>query len=397
MKKFTLLVAALAISLVTFAQGTITYNLNGGVTNDYGWQDKQDMYETLNADWNAFKGTTTTWTPLADLTDVAKGIPTEAAAMDLTFLEDANFKLHFSWLVTYMDAECTTQGQTLTSSHPAYLRYGLSAFFMNSQRASYPVTPDYALAGNIEYFQPTWKAGFCGPAEYAEGETVVLPAPYKEGESFLGWFKEADFSGEKVTEISGTGDVVLYAKFGEYIPTIAEVIAMADATATKVQGTVSFVAGNNFWIQDASGAILCFGENHGLVEGELATLAGEKVVSNGSPMLNNATVVAHEAGKEVGAQTLLISVILADSVKAYATYLNEVVYIEGDETECKHWNHDCNYRKCHEVASCLEEAVSRTVGSLECVNHRKKIDRHVKKKEDDQEKAAYTHYKLLGN
>ena len=54
MKKFTLLVAALAISLVTFAQGKITYELNGGVTNDFGWQDKQDMYETLNADFNAF-------------------------------------------------------------------------------------------------------------------------------------------------------------------------------------------------------------------------------------------------------------------------------------------------------------------------------------------------------
>ena len=329
MKKFTLLVAALAISLVTFAQGKITYELNGGVTNDFGWQDKQDMYETLNADWNAFKGTTTTWTPLADLTDVAKGIPTEAAAMDLTFLEDANFKLHFSWLVTYMDERCTIEGATLPSTNASFLRYNFAAFFMNSQRASWPKSADYTLAGSVEYFQPTWKAGFCGPAEYAEGETVVLPIPFKEGESFLGWFKEADFSGEKVTEISGTGDVVLYAKFGEYIPTIAEVIAMADATATKVQGTVSFVAGNNFWIQDASGAILCFGENHGLVEGELVTLAGEKVVSNGSPMLNNATVAAKEAGKEVGAQTLLISAILADSVNGFATYLNEVVYIEG--------------------------------------------------------------------
>ena len=329
MKKFTLLVAALAISLVTFAQGKITYELNGGVTNDFGWQDKQDMYETLNADWNAFKGTTTTWTPLADLTDVAKGIPTEAAAMDLTFLEDANFKLHFSWLVTYMDERCTIEGATLPSTNASFLRYNFAAFFMNSQRASWPKSADYTLAGSVEYFQPTWKAGFCGPAEYAEGETVVLPIPFKEGESFLGWFKEADFSGEKVTEISGTGDVVLYAKFGEYIPTIAEVIAMADATATKVQGTVSFVAGNNFWIQDASAAILCFGENHGLVEGELVTLAGEKVVSNGSPMLNNATVAAKEAGKEVGAQTLLLSAILADSVNGFASYLNEVVYLEG--------------------------------------------------------------------
>ena len=329
MKKFTLLVAALAISLVTFAQGTITYNLNGGVTNDFGWQDKQDMYETLNADWNAFKGVTTTWTPLAELTDVAKGIPTEAAAMDLTFLEDANFKLHFSWLITYMDAECTTQGQTLPSTNASFLRYNLAAFFMNSVRASWPKSADYTLAGSIEYFQPTWKGGFCGPVEYAEGETVVLPTPYKEGESFLGWYKEADFSGEKVTEISGTGDVVLYAKFGEYIPTIAEVIAMEDNTATKVQGTVSYTAGSNFWIQDATGGILCYGKDNGVVEGELVTLSGEKVIYKGSPELNNATVVTKEAGKEVGAQTLLISAILADSVNGYASYLNEMVYIEG--------------------------------------------------------------------
>ena len=179
MKKFTLLVAALAISLVTFAQGTITYNLNGGVTNDFGWQDKQDMYETLNADWNAFSGSTTTWTPLANLTDVAKGIPTEAAAIDLPFIADSSFKAHFDWLITYMDAECTTQGKELPSvKGAAFLRYNLSAFFMNSQRASWPVSADYALAGNIEYFQPTWKGGFCGPATYAEGETVVLPTPY---------------------------------------------------------------------------------------------------------------------------------------------------------------------------------------------------------------------------
>ena len=50
MKKFTLLVAALAISLVTFAQGTITYNLNGGVTNDYGWKNKGDMFADFMAD-----------------------------------------------------------------------------------------------------------------------------------------------------------------------------------------------------------------------------------------------------------------------------------------------------------------------------------------------------------
>ena len=193
MKKFTLLVTALAISLVTFAQGKITYELNGGVTNDYGWQDKQDIYETLNADWNAHSGTSTIWKTLAEL----------------------------------------------------------------------------------------------------------------------------------------NGDVTLYTNYVEYIPSIKEVIALEDSTETKVQGTVTYVAGTNFWIQDATGGILCYGKDNGLTEGELVTLSGEKVIYKGSPELTNATVVVKETGAEVGAQTILISALYADSLKNYKTYLNELIYLEG--------------------------------------------------------------------
>lgn len=330
MKKFTLLVAALAISLVTFAQGTITYNLNGGVTNDFGWKNKGDMFADFMADNGATDFETLEYYKAQ--TDPL-GSPNICAKLTTCAAMVSNAE-KWGWLKTYIQAVTAAQAADSPSAldetcATAAWRYAAGAFFVDGQRASWPKSADFSIAGQLASFQPTWKAGFCGPAEYAEGETVVLPIPFKEGESFLGWFKEADFSGEKVTEISGTGDVVLYAKFGEYIPTIAEVIAMADATATKVQGTVSLVAGNNFWIQDASAAILCFGENHGLVEGELATLAGEKVVSNGSPMLNNATVAAKEAGNAVTAQTLLLSAILADSVNGFASYLNEVVYLEG--------------------------------------------------------------------
>lgn len=330
MKKFTLLVAALAISLVTFAQGTITYNLNGGVTNDFGWKNKGDMFADFMTDNGAADFETLEYYKAQ--TDPL-GSPNICAKLTTCAAMVSNAE-KWGWLKTYIQAVTAAQAADSPSAldetcATAAWRYAAGAFFVDGQRASWPKSADFSIAGQLASFQPTWKAGFCGPAEYAEGETVVLPIPYKEGESFLGWFKEADFSGEKVTEISGTGDVVLYAKFGEYIPTIAEVIAMADATATKVQGTVSLVAGNNFWIQDASAAILCFGENHGLVEGELVTLAGEKVVSNGSPMLNNATVAAKEAGNAVTAQTLLLSAILADSVNGFASYLNEVVYLEG--------------------------------------------------------------------
>ena len=330
MKKFTLLVAVLAISLVTFAQGTITYNLNGGVTNDFGWKNKADMFDAFMKD----NGSTA-----HETLDYYKAQTDPLSAPNIcTHLTTCTAMLNdvekWGWLKTYIQSVHAIQAANGASAlddacNSGAWRYAAGAFFIDGQRASWPKSADFSVAGLIDAFQPTWKHGFEGPATYAEGETVVLPAPYKEGYTFAGWYKEADFSGEKVTEVSGTGDVVLYANFVEYIPTIAEVIAMTDETETKVQGTVSYVAGSNFWIQDATGGLLCYGKDNGLTEGELVTLAGKKTIYNGSPELANATVVTKEAGAEVGAQTLLISAILADSVKAYATYLNEMVYIEG--------------------------------------------------------------------
>ena len=332
MKKFTLLVAALAISLVTFAQGKITYELNGGVTNDYGWQDKQDMYEGLNADYNALTGGTTIWTPIDTLNAKGaasnQGIPTHIATWDMTFFTNETYAPKWGWLQDYMDARCTLDGKALASAGSANMRYNVTSFFRNIQHASWPASADYTLAGNIEYFQSTWKHGFCGPVEYAEGDSLVIPTPYKEGYTFTGWYKDQALT-EKVDTLTGAGDVTLYAGWVEYIPTIAEVIAMADETETKVQGTVSYVAGSNFWIQDATAGILCYGKNNGLTEGDVVTLSGVKTIYNGSPELNNAVVEEKTAGKEVGAQTLLISAILADSANGFATYLNEMVYIEG--------------------------------------------------------------------
>lgn len=333
MKKFTLLVAVLAISLVTFAQGTITYNLNGGVTNDYGWKNINDVYVNMNADWNTYSGATSTWKPLAEIDPAASttGFATSVSdAKIFDFFADETYGPKYGWIYSYVKKVFADQGNDSSAMSLVNLRWNVSNFFVcgNTAATGWQLGCDYTIAGQYESYQPTWKHGYCGPTEYAEGDTVVIPAPYKEGETFLGWYKEADFSGEKVIEISGTGDVVLYAKFGEYIPTIAEVIALADETETKVQGTVSYVAGKNFWIQDATAGILCYGEND-LTEGELVTLSGVKTIYKGSPELNNATIVAREAGKEVTAQTLLISAILADSVNGFATYLNELVYIEG--------------------------------------------------------------------
>ncbi len=327
MKRLTLFATALFVAVSSFA--AVSYELNGGVTNAQGWKTPQDMYATLNADWNAFSSTDKTWTSLADLqltTDpVAKGIPTEASTIAAGFLSDANFILHFQWLIDYMTVKCTEAGVALPTDGAA-LRYNLAAFFVNGHRTGWPAGPDYSSTGvnNLESYQATWKGSFANPTEPTD--SVALYAPYKEGFTFDGWYAAADFSGDKVTHVSAATTGTLYAKWVEYIPTIAEVIALADDATTKAQATVSFVQGSEFWIQDATAGIMCYQSNHGLAVGELVTLSATKVTYGGIPELKNITVENHEAGAPVAAQTVLLSDILADSA---AKYTSELVKVEG--------------------------------------------------------------------
>ena len=42
MKRFSIFCAALFAAMTSFA--AVTYELNGGVTNDYGWKSKSEMF-----------------------------------------------------------------------------------------------------------------------------------------------------------------------------------------------------------------------------------------------------------------------------------------------------------------------------------------------------------------
>lgn len=335
MKKLTLLLMACAVAVMGFAAGgNITYELNGGVTNPDGWMNKNDMYMGLNASWNTFKGTTTVWTSIDELNgDLAKGIPTQAAAMDLTFIADVAVKAKWGWLVTYMDAVNTAQGTALASSAAANLRYNFSAFFLNGKRTTWPVSADYAIAGQPAAFMPAWKHGFAGPATYDGTAEVVLPAPYKEGFTFDGWYAAADFSGAKVTSIpvGATGDKAFFAKWVEYVPTIAEVWALGTGgVATKTTGTVSLIVGNDVYIQDATGGmLLSFAAAPGVAVGDNVSVSG-KTAPNGTKMkLIDVAVNGKVAGSAPAIQTLTMLELKADATKEYKSYMYEWVQILG--------------------------------------------------------------------
>ncbi len=338
MKRLTLFAAALMVAVGSFAE--IAYNLDGGKTNDYGWTTPQDMYATLNADFNAFKGTDKQWTPLDTLiaknpTNLAEAarlaIPTEAGAMDMTFTADAKFQEHFAWLMEYIEAEYAkvkagasfAADATETS---AVLRYTLSAFFFNTTYGDYRCPINWATTGVSHYdaYVGYWKAAYANPT--APTAEFVLNAPYKEGATFDGWYASADFSGEKVTKVDATTTGTLYAKWIEYIPTIAEICAEADDAAVKAKAVCSQAIGDEFWLQDASGAILCYLKGHSVKVGELVTLKGKKITYQGYPEIKDITIEKQEAGTPVVPDLLTgIAAVTADTAK----YMSHLVKLQG--------------------------------------------------------------------
>ncbi|MCE5175891.1 MAG: InlB B-repeat-containing protein [Bacteroidales bacterium] len=333
MKKFTLLFVACSMTILSFAAGgNITYELNGGVTNDYGWKNKADMLVSLNQDYNTqySVATTATWYTWETLDVILKAgdpvvrIPTFASSMWGVIKTPK-----WLWLHDYIVATVAKQGiAAITEAEGAAWRYNVSAFFISGKRATYPVSANYAVEGLPEAFMPTWKHAFAGPATYDGTAEVIIPAPYKEGFTFDGWYDNTAFTGSKITSIAigAEGNKALYAKWIEYIPTCAEVKALGAGKATKAGGFVTLVNGNTAYIQDASaGLMIEFTEAPTIVAGDKITISGTTAALGTYLKVTGATLLAKEAGSVPAQQTLTLATLKGDP----AAYMHEYVYLEG--------------------------------------------------------------------
>lgn len=195
----------------------IAYELNGGVWNEYGWEDKGDMYKAILKDINDITPPTQSGTNVNTITleedktkGVKLGIPTYWN--DLTvLLTHETFNTKWGWLVAYMDAICSTQSRTKPSTDQAALRYNLSAFFMDDHYASWPYSADYTTAGKVEAFQYTWGQSF--PGIEHPTESTVLHIAYKPRHTFEGWYDNAECTGTAITTVDQTYAGTLYAKW----------------------------------------------------------------------------------------------------------------------------------------------------------------------------------------
>ena len=215
----------------------ITYELNGGVWNKYGWTSKKDMYNALLDDWRAYSGSTRTnvsYEEQLGIGNSSKGIPTTITSVDdrvalMELFTDATYATKWGWLATYVDFVATTQYKkmdeaqgmkTKPTSGAGVLTYTLGNFFGEDKAH----TTDYIDAvdftgeeAHITAFAPYWGQTFPLPTQPTE--EIVLNAPYKEGYLFDGWYAASDFSGAEVTTVDETTNGTLYAKWLEHFYT----------------------------------------------------------------------------------------------------------------------------------------------------------------------------------
>ena len=292
MKRFSIFCAALFAAATSFA--TVTYELNGGVTNDDNWLNKSDMWEGFKTDAGITLASLDELKAAGDASFTTICTPL-ATANAQAILDNAKWDWFEAYLITVQSADA---GATVLAEGTASAnwRYAMAAFFLESKRTSWPVSADFSAAGLPEAFIPTWKHAFANPTEPTA--EFVLNAPYKEGYTFDGWYAAADFSGAKVTTINAETTGTLYAKWIEYVPTIAEVKAMAEGTETQVSGVVTFINGKNVYIQDATGGMLLYmAAEPTFTVSQKVVVKGSTKIYGGAPEVANCVEVSAEAGE----------------------------------------------------------------------------------------------------
>jgi uncharacterized repeat protein (TIGR02543 family) len=233
----TCLVPAKKSLTLDYPVNYLTYELNGGQYNEYGWESKGDICLALEADYNATYGTSKDWVQEVDgeiqyningtwmSEEEAKG----QAATVTGFLQASTYNTtdnlknlvettmvdKYGWLKDVIEANRTAQSVAGELSEAIY-RKELSAFFLCSPaHSSWPASSSHEAMGDVATFQSYWGQSFPNPS-YTFTE-VTLNNPYKEDYEFQGWYNTSDFSGAKLTTIDENTTGTLYAKWHQIV------------------------------------------------------------------------------------------------------------------------------------------------------------------------------------
>ena len=206
----------------------ITYELNGGEL-----VVEVPTQEELWASFKTAAGLTTLGT-LAEITEAGAGKPHNdpnnpcACRIICAKLVDANVNAVFAlpewaWLKAYI---MTVQSGLPEASNVSW-RYAFAAFFLQSEHSAYPASADFTEAGKPKAWGAAYEAAHevVLPTEPV-AEDYVLPTPVKEGYTFVGWYDNAEGTGEAYTVISAGWAGTLYAIWKQSPATALDNIAI---------------------------------------------------------------------------------------------------------------------------------------------------------------------------
>ena len=207
---------------------TITWELNGGEL-----VVEVPTQEELWASFKTAAGLTTLGT-LAEITEAGAGKPHNdpnnpcACRIICAKLVDANVNAVFAlpewaWLKAYI---MTVQSGLPEASNGSW-RYAFAAFFLQSEHSAYPASADFTEAGKPENWGAAYEAAHevVLPTEPV-AEDYVLPTPVKEGYTFVGWYDNAEGTGEPYKVIPAGWAGTLYAIWKQGTTTALENIAV---------------------------------------------------------------------------------------------------------------------------------------------------------------------------
>ena len=199
----------------------VTYELNGGVTNEYGWTNASDMFDSFMSETGATGYPSLEQYKSYEGNDRFKS-PT-GIGVKLTNPENAFANTSkWGWLKSYIaEVQNAQNAAGLTPAVTALdntgagspWRYAVAAFFVDDQCPTWPVSANFATcgAGTLSAYQAAWGFGYANP-QFVDAE-FTLNAPYKAGYAFAGWYDNAEFTGTPVTTIDENTQGTLYAKW----------------------------------------------------------------------------------------------------------------------------------------------------------------------------------------
>ena len=223
---------------------TITYELNGGEFPAVVVPTNAELWEAFKPYYNTYYGLTRADQPIDKVSTFAN------AKMQEIMTDEAS---EYKWLGDYVLSVATAAGVTLStdmaSANESGWRWAVHAFF-NAAEGQYGAAGiNFTEAGKQEVWGAAYEAeyGVVLPTE-AMDEDYVLPTPVKEGYTFVGWYDNAEGTGEAMTVLPAGWAGTIYAIWEQDPTTGVENTIVAEQPVKIVRnGQVFILKGNKMF------------------------------------------------------------------------------------------------------------------------------------------------------